>query len=141
MGTSIGSGERSEDVEPNCAEYTRAPEFLALLAAVRAAPVDRTARLVLADWVQDHDDEVEAAAIRESQSFRVDVAPGLVLNLASLTVRLIQLAALLCERPGLAASLVEIADVFHTGDGTRAQPPGTLREIGITLSATIGRGQ
>ena len=119
MDTSISNTPHPEDDELNYAAYTRDPEFLALLAAVLAAPVDRTARLVLADWVQDHDDEVEAAAIRESQSFRVDVVPELVLNLASLTMRLIQLAAILCERPDLAAALVKIADVFRASNGTR----------------------
>ncbi len=103
----------NEDSERNATAYAHDPEFFALLAAVRAVPTDLTARLVLADWVQDHNDEAEAAAIRASQSFRVDVVPGLALTLASLTVRLIQLAAVICERPELATALVEIADAFH----------------------------
>jgi uncharacterized protein (TIGR02996 family) len=37
------------------------PELLALLAAVKAEPEDDTAKLVLADWLQEQDDEADRA--------------------------------------------------------------------------------
>ena len=37
------------------------PELLALLAAVKAEPDDDTPKLVLADWLQEQDDEHERA--------------------------------------------------------------------------------
>src|SRR6266545_3152743 len=43
---------------------TTHPEYDALYAAVCAAPEDDTARLVLADWLDEHDDPHRAAFIR-----------------------------------------------------------------------------
>lgn len=40
------------------------PDFRALMATVRAAPKDDAPRLILADWLQEHDDEPWAAFIR-----------------------------------------------------------------------------
>ena len=40
------------------------PELVALLAACRAAPADDTPRLVLADWLDEHDDPDRAAFVR-----------------------------------------------------------------------------
>lgn len=42
------------------------PEQAALLAAIVAEPDDDTARLVYADWLGEHDDEEQAAFIRDS---------------------------------------------------------------------------
>src|SRR4051812_18259315 len=41
-------------------------EQAALLAAIIAKPKDNTARLVYADWLQEHDDEEQAEFIRDS---------------------------------------------------------------------------
>ena len=40
------------------------PEYAALFAAVCAAPDDDTPRLVLADWLDEHDDPHRAAHMR-----------------------------------------------------------------------------
>ena len=48
---------------PECAEH---PDALALLRAALADPTDRTPRLALADWLQEHGLDVLAAHVRES---------------------------------------------------------------------------
>jgi uncharacterized protein (TIGR02996 family) len=56
--------------------YTEHPDYLSLLAALRAKPIDETTRLVLADWVQDQGDEAEAQAIRQRRSPMIDLLPA-----------------------------------------------------------------
>lgn len=55
--------------------YATDPAYRALVAAVHADRADETARLVLADWVQDQGDEAEAGAIRARRSLAVDFEP------------------------------------------------------------------
>ena len=56
-------------------DATPRPELLALLAAVKAEPDDDTAKLVLADWLQEQDHEADQARgefVRESVALSAD---------------------------------------------------------------------
>ncbi|VTR97077.1 unnamed protein product [Gemmata massiliana] len=77
--------------------YSSHPEYLALIAAVRADLTNETVRLVLADWVQERGHESEALAIREHRSFALDLLPALSRDLTGLADSLADVVVAIVE--------------------------------------------